>query len=144
MKVLILCLTPLSLTSCDHSTRAEGQATAAVPSPQPAAATTTDAPEATLPRLVDLGATRCIPCRMMAPTLDGLREEYAGVVSVEFIDVWENPSAGDLYGIRVIPTQIFYDAQGTEVLRHQGFMPREDIVAQFEAMGISPPPHETE
>src|SRR3990172_2129478 len=59
-----------------------------------------------LPRMVDLGADKCIPCKMMAPILEELKKEYAGRLTVEFIDVWEHRGAGDVYGIRSIPTQI--------------------------------------
>jgi thioredoxin 1 len=92
-------------------------------------------PEA-LPRLVDLGAGKCIACKKMAPILEQLREEFKGKVDVEFIDVWENPDEGDKYGIRLIPTQIFYDTAGKEVFRHEGFLPREEILEQFKKMGI--------
>ena len=44
-----------------------------------------------LPRLIDLGADKCIPCKMMAPILEELRREYAGVFEVEIVDVWKNP-----------------------------------------------------
>lgn len=81
------------------------------------------AAEKTLPRLVDLGATKCIPCKKMAPILEALKKEFAGRMEVEFIDVWENPNAGGLYGIRMIPTQIFFDASGNERFRHEGFSP---------------------
>ena len=87
---------------------------------------------AKLPRLVDLGADKCIPCKMMAPILEELKKEYAGRMNVEFIDVWENPDAGKHYGIEVIPTQIFYDADGKELFRHVGFFAREDILKQVE------------
>jgi thioredoxin 1 len=63
-----------------------------------------------LPRLVDLGADKCIPCKAMAPILKDLKAEYAGRMDVEFIDVWKNPDAGKAYRIRLIPTQIFFDA----------------------------------
>ena len=68
-----------------------------------------------LPRLVDLGADKCIPCKMMAPILEDLKKTYAGKLDVEFIDVWKNSGAGEQYGIRVIPTQIFFcrGRQGT-------------------------------
>jgi thioredoxin 1 len=42
---------------------------------------------AKLPRLVDLAAGKCIPCKMMAPILEELKKEYAGRMNVEFIDV---------------------------------------------------------
>ena len=93
-------------------------------------------PLAALPRLVDLGADKCIPCKMMAPILEELKTEYAAVLNVEFIDVWKNPDAGQKYGIRVIPTQIFYDASGKELFRHEGFFAKEDILAKWKEFGI--------
>jgi len=89
-----------------------------------------------LPRLVDLGADKCIPCKMMAPILEELKKDYAGTFSVEFIDVWKNPDAGREYGIRLIPTQIFYDDSGKELFRHEGFFSREDILARWRELGI--------
>ncbi len=88
------------------------------------------------PKLVDLGAGKCNACKEMAPILEKAKADYAGVAEVEFIDVWENRDAGAQYGIRMIPTQIFYDAQGKEVMRHEGFLPREEIDRQFEALGV--------
>ncbi|NLI74875.1 MAG: thioredoxin family protein [Candidatus Riflebacteria bacterium] len=90
-----------------------------------------------LPKLVDLGAGKCIPCKKMAPILEEAKKLYEGRANVEFIDVWENPSMGPQYGIRMIPTQIFFDATGKEVFRHEGFFPMEDIQKQFESMGVS-------
>jgi len=89
-----------------------------------------------VPRLVDLGAGKCIPCKKMAPILEELRKEFAGRLDVEFIDVWENPSAGELYRIKLIPTQIFYDASGKELFRHEGFFSREDILAKWKELGV--------
>lgn len=91
---------------------------------------------ARLPELVDLGSKYCIPCKKMAPILAELSTEYAGRVKVTVIDVKEDREAGRRYGIRVIPTQIFFDAQGREISRHEGFLAKRDIVAQFEAMGV--------
>ena len=88
-----------------------------------------------LPRLVDLGAGKCIPCKMMAPILEELKQECAGRLQVEFVDVWENPAAGQVYGIRAIPTQIFYAVSGKELFRHEGFFSKEDIVAKWKELG---------
>jgi thioredoxin 1 len=90
---------------------------------------------AMLPRMIDLGADRCKACKEMAPILVELRDEYAGRASIEFIDVWKDPSAAETYGVRVIPTQIFYDRQGNEVWRHAGFLPKADIVAKLKELG---------
>jgi thioredoxin 1 len=89
-----------------------------------------------LPKLLDLGAGKCIPCKMMAPILDELKKEYAGKLEVEFIDVWKNPDAGKQYGIEVIPTQIFYDATGKELFRHIGFFSKDDILAKWKELGV--------
>ncbi|MCL4191160.1 MAG: thioredoxin family protein [Thermoguttaceae bacterium] len=89
-----------------------------------------------IPRLVDLGAGKCIPCKMMAPILDELKEEYAGSLDVVFIDVWEDASAGEKYGIETIPTQIFYDPDGKELFRHVGFIAKEEILAKWEELGF--------
>jgi thioredoxin 1 len=90
-----------------------------------------------LPRLVDLGAGKCIPCKMMAPILEDLRTTLAGKLDVEFIDVWQNPDAGKTYGITVIPTQIFYDARGKELFRHEGFYGKDDILAKWKEFGVN-------
>jgi len=90
----------------------------------------------TLPRLVDLGAHSCIPCRMMAPILTQLQKEYSSMFKTEFIDVWKDPEAGRRYGIRVIPTQIFFDAEGRELYRHEGFFSKKDILATWERFGV--------
>lgn len=89
-----------------------------------------------LPRLVDLGAHACIPCRMMAPILEELKRDYAEVFRTEFIDVWENPDAAKKHGINVIPTQMFYDAAGKELFRHEGFFGKDDILAKWKELGM--------
>lgn len=92
-----------------------------------------------LPRLLDLGADKCVPCKMMAPILEELKETYAGTLTVDFLDVWKDPSAAQPYGIRVIPTQIFFAADGTELFRHEGFYSREDILAKWRELGVELP-----
>jgi len=89
-----------------------------------------------LPKLLDLGAGKCIPCKMMAPILEEMKKEYAGALEVEFIDVWKNPDAGKQYKIEVIPTQIFYDATGKELFRHIGFYAKADILAKWKELGV--------
>lgn len=96
----------------------------AVPAPQ------------SLPLLVDVGADKCIPCIKMAPILEGLKKEYAGVLHVKFVDVWKTPEEAKKYRIMGIPTQIFYDASGKELRRHMGFISKEEILATFEDLGV--------
>ena len=86
--------------------------------------------------MIDLGADKCIPCRMMKPILKEVREEYKGKAAIVFIDVWKNPQAGRRFGIRAIPTQIFYNKNGKEVTRHTGFLGKDSIVAMLTKLGV--------
>ena len=89
-----------------------------------------------LPMLVDLGKGTCIPCKKMKPILDELKAEYEGRAIVEVIDLRYDRQAARKYGVRLIPTQIFYDAEGHEVYRHQGFMDKQSIKMKFAEMGV--------
>jgi thioredoxin 1 len=92
--------------------------------------------EKALPRLVDLGSDMCIPCKKMAPILEGLSREYQGSLVVEVLDVRKAPQLGQKWGIRVIPTQVFIDASGEERFRHEGFMAKEEILAKWKELGV--------
>lgn len=89
-----------------------------------------------LPKLVDLGAHACVPCKMMAPILEELTTEFKGRFDVLFIDVWQNPDEGKKYRINSIPTQIFFDGEGKELFRHEGFFSREDILKTWTRLGF--------
>jgi len=86
--------------------------------------------------MVDVGAEKCIPCRMMAPILRELDEAYKGRAAIVFIDVWKNKGQEQRFGIRAIPTQIFYDKEGKEVRRHEGFLDKVRIVEIFRELGV--------
>ena len=86
--------------------------------------------------MVDLGAEKCVPCKMMAPILEKLKKAYEGKAAIIFIDVWKDSEPAHRYGIRAIPTQIFFDAGGKEVHRHVGFMSEKDITDQLTKMGV--------
>lgn len=86
--------------------------------------------------MVDFGAKKCIPCKMMTPIMAELEKDYKGRAAIVLIDVWENPAAGRQFRIQLIPTQIFYNIEGKEVLRHEGFMDKAAIVAELEKLGV--------
>ncbi len=90
-----------------------------------------------LPKLLDLGAHKCVPCKMMMPILDTLRVVHKGKLEVEFIDVWQDREAGARYDIKSIPTQIIYDKTGKELFRHVGFWSREEIENKIKELGIN-------
>jgi len=89
-----------------------------------------------LPRLIEIGSVTCVPCKMMKPILDELRQEYAGRLQVDFIDVQVDRETAMKYRIRMIPTQVFLSADGKELFRHEGFFPKEEIEKKLAEMGV--------
>lgn len=78
---------------------------------------------------IELGSVNCIPCKQMQPVMKAIKLKYDGQVKVIFYDVWtkEQRPYADKYGIKLIPTQVFLDANGKEFHRHEGFYPEADI-----------------
>lgn len=107
---------------------------AAVPGRAPAAGGLPVVPAKGQVTLVDLGAKSCIPCKMMAPILEELTREYKGKAAVFFIDVRENYDQVQRFGLRAIPTQVFYDKSGREVWRHEGFLDKKAIVERLDRL----------
>jgi thioredoxin 1 len=128
MKVSIVVILILGIAITMYAKRQKQKRAESVPAPIAATA-------AALPRLVDLGAGKCIPCKAMAPILEELKKTYAGKLDVVFIDVWENPTEAEKYKIDLIPTQVFFAADGKELFRHEGFFSREDILAKWKEFG---------
>jgi cytochrome c-type biogenesis protein len=112
-----------------------GPATQADAKPEQAPDEAPAFPEA-LPRLVDVGGTKCIPCKRMVPVLDALEREYKGQLIVERIDSVAQPELQAAFGVQIIPTQIFFDADGVELDRNSGPISKEEIVAMWAAHGV--------
>ena len=89
---------------------------------------------------VEIGSVNCIPCRMMQPVLRSIEKKYGDQIKVIFYDVWKPEQAhyGQEYKIRLIPTQVFLDANGKELMRHEGFFPEKDIDAFLQSKGLKP------
>ena len=84
-----------------------------------------------VPFVIDFGSDSCIPCKEMAPVLETLHEEFQGEAIVHFVDVWKNQTAATDFPVSVIPTQVFYNADGTP------FVPSEELSAEIEFMMYS-------
>ena len=115
-----------------------------------------------LPFMVDFGADSCIPCKEMAPILKELNADLRGKVIVKFVDVWKNATAAQSLPLSVIPTQFFFNADGTPYVpkdaqagaaqgfkmystkdtgehtytTHEGGMTKEAILAVLKEMGM--------
>jgi thioredoxin 1 len=99
-----------------------------------------DSPNAThakLPRLVELGAGKCTACKKMKPIIEELQKTYAGQLQVDSIDVIDQADAAKPFDWRLIPCQIFLDADGKELWRHEGFLSSADILAKWTELGFA-------
>jgi thioredoxin 1 len=106
---------------------------------EPAAATKPAVARTGVPKLIDLGSKECIPCKLMAPILEEMKKDLAGKLQVEFTDVGlkENLPLAKQYGVKLIPTQVFLDADGKELWRHEGYISRYGILDKFRELGYA-------
>jgi thioredoxin 1 len=88
------------------------------------------------PVLVDFGSNSCIPCRQLRPILQEIKKEKEGKLEVLVIDVYKYQDLSREYRIQVIPTLVFFDASGREVLRRQGFMPKAALLEELVKVGV--------
>jgi thioredoxin 1 len=100
----------------------------------PPAQTGTERP---LPKLIDFGSGQCATCKMMDVILDELAQEYNGKLKIQFVDAREQTELAEQHSIRMIPTQIFFDAEGKELFRHEGFISKKDILKKWAELGVS-------
>jgi thioredoxin 1 len=78
------------------------------------------------PVLVDFWAAWCAPCRMIAPTVEAVAEQYSASAAVVKLNVDENPSVSQRYGIKGIPTLILF-REGKEAERIVGATSKESL-----------------
>jgi len=88
---------------------------------------------------VELGSVNCIPCKKMQPVMKSIETKYKGLIKVTFHDVWKNEAPAKKYGVELIPTQVFLDANGKELMRHEGFYAEEEIDKFFQSQGVNIP-----
>ena len=88
---------------------------------------------------VELGSVNCIPCKQMQPIMKSIEEKYGDQVKVIFYDVWKEDQKkyAQQYGIKLIPTQVFLDANGKEFHRHEGFYPEAEIDKILQGKGLT-------
>lgn len=87
------------------------------------------------PTLAEFGKGACKICIKMAPILQQVAADYSGKANVISLDLDEFSATGYAYHIVAMPTQIFFDANGKEILRHLGYLSREEIDKSLAAVG---------
>lgn len=87
---------------------------------------------------IELGSVNCIPCKQMQPVMKAIEKKYGDQIRVIFYDVWkdEQKQYTSKYRIKLIPTQVFLDANGREIKRHEGFYSEKDIDKFLQSKGL--------
>jgi len=80
--------------------------------------------------LVDFWAGWCMPCKMLAPVIEGLAEEYEGRVTIASVDVENESALAARFKVMSIPTVIIFQ-DGVEVKRFVGVQPKETLTAEL-------------
>lgn len=78
-----------------------------------------------LPVIADYGAEGCYPCRKMAPDLKKVHKAMEGKAFIKYADVWQNQESADNVPVRVTPTQVFFNADGSP------FVPSEKLAKEI-------------
>jgi len=136
-QILLLLITGIlfSMVACGQSKKPQPQTKQSPPSKD-----TSSIVSQPLVTFIELGSVNCIPCKAMQPVMKSVEEKYGNQIKVIFYDVWKKEQAhyGQDYKIRVIPTQVFLDSQGKELIRHEGFFPEKDIDTFLQSKGLKP------
>ena len=85
---------------------------------------------AELPTVVDFWAVWCGPCKMIAPLLEEIAQEYEGQLQVTKLDVDTNNNTAYHFGVMGIPTLLLFK-DGEEVERIVGFMPKDKLLSKL-------------
>jgi thioredoxin 1 len=87
---------------------------------------------------VELGSVNCIPCKQMQPVMKSIEKKYGKQIKVVFHDVWKQDQKqyASKYGIKLIPTQVFLDENGKEIMRHEGFYAEKEIDKFLQSKGL--------
>jgi thioredoxin 1 len=89
-----------------------------------------------LPSLIEFGRGQCAACKAMKPVIEGMASDFKDSLNVQNVDTGANPQLAGKFKIRIIPCQIFFDANGREIFRHEGFFDREKILARWKELGF--------
>ena len=90
------------------------------------------------PSIIELGTKSCPFCKALYPILAKLGSEYAGRLNVLIVDVDEQVGVARRYNVTAVPVILFYDAQGKQLRRFEGFMSYDDLKAAMASHKLVP------
>jgi thioredoxin 1 len=88
------------------------------------------------PVVMELGGETCIPCRQMQPVLQEIRTDLGKKGQVHNFWIQAHPEVARRFKVMAMPTQIVFDAKGTEVFRHIGVFPLPEFRKALQEKGI--------
>lgn len=88
-----------------------------------------------LPVIADYGSDSCIPCKQMAPVLEKLNAEMQGKAFIKFVDVWKYFDAAGNVPVSMIPTQVFFNADGTPFVPSKALQSKIAFKMEYDKAG---------
>ena len=141
--ILLLLISFIAFIGCDRSSQVNSQVSGKVLNQEipteslsnPKMNTSVQRPIITF---VELGSVNCIPCKKMQPVMKSIEGKYANQIEVIFYDVWKaaEKKYAQQYKVKTIPTQVFLDSSGVEIMRHIGFFPEKEIDKFLQSQGL--------
>ena len=95
-----------------------------------------EAPQTGIPYVVKLGAPGCVYCRQMTPIWEELAQLYPNQVLFYDVDLSKHPEVSDLFGVRYIPTSVFFVAGGDKVHTEVGYLDSDAVVQLMKEHGL--------
>ena len=87
-------------------------------------------------KMINFVAPDCVACYKMEGLMQEIMEEYKEIAQIYQVDVMENQQYANAYNIMYTPTQIFFDEDGNEIERHEGFIGKKDLVEKLADLGV--------
>ena len=84
------------------------------------------------PCLAEFGSDECDACKRMQAVLAEAEQHFSGVVDLVRVDTDIHPAEAQRWRLRMVPTQILVDASGTELWRHEGYLPFDELRTEVE------------
>lgn len=132
----------LSLGACNKTRTNEGNDSVMGVANSSSANVDSSAPTITVtdgkPVVVDFSASWCPPCQQLKPIFASLTKEFEGRVTMVTVDVDENSDMAAKFDVHSIPTLIFFDANGSQQDRFEGFVPEDVLRSRIENLLNSP------